>query len=210
MDTQLKPKKKWNAGHRIWHWLTFLTICGILGTVLLRISFFNSKRNGVIIQNILEKINIQIPVDSLKNLTHAIAEPMWEWHHRLGFILVLLVVFRIILFIYEKTDIKSLFTNPSAILFNKDNYSVIHKIAVTILYAFFYVATIIMSITGIILQLKESLGMNRETLRPIMEMHEFLTVFFILFVLAHIIGIVTAEIKKEPGIVSDMINGGRL
>ena len=73
-----------------------------------------------------------------------------------------------------------------------------------------YTIILFMTISGFVMHFYETLGLLKETVHTIKEVHEFVFMAVLIFVPLHIIGVVVAEIQDEKGIISDMINGGKI
>ena len=188
---------KYSASFRLWHWLNAIVVLGLLGTVFLRKTFLSWRTNSDIIINKLFDFDIDISVAQAKILAKAIRSGMWEWHIILGYALVFLVVYRIYLY----------FTNST----NKESFSSLdlHKKAVQILYYVFYATLFFMAASGIFLEFYKELGVSKDFAHDIKEIHELVFNFILFFVVAHIGGVVMAELKDEKGIISNMISGDK-
>ena len=188
---------KYSVSFRLWHWLNAIVVLGLLGTVFLRKTFLSWRTNSDIIINKLFDFDIDISVAQAKILAKAIRSGMWEWHIILGYALVFLVVYRIYLY----------FTNST----NKESFSSLdlHKKAVQILYYVFYATLFFMAASGIFLEFYKELGVSKDFAHDIKEIHELVFNFILFFVVAHIGGVVMAELKDEKGIISNMISGDK-
>lgn len=124
-------------------------------------------------------------------------DAMWEWHYVFGFSLVALYLSRIFVTI-QNPETKPLQLGKSK-----------HQNMKQILYAVFYLATLFMSASGVLLYFKETLVLSKDLAELLKEAHELTMWFFVAFSAAHIIGVFVSENRDEPGIVSKMINGGK-
>lgn len=178
---------------RIWHWLFAFTIFGMVGTVFLRKTFLSWKANSEIIIAKLSGFNIDITVEQAKAIAKAIRAPMWEWHIILGYLLAILIVYRVAMILQNGFG------------YDKDSED-LHMRMVHIGYKVLYGLLIIIAISGIVLHNEHSIALSEDIAHEIEEIHEFLSWAIIFFVPAHLIGVVVAEFKKEKGIVSKMIS----
>jgi len=64
-----------------------------------------------------------------------------------------------------------------------------------------------MAISGLSIHFHEALSLTKDTTDNLKEIHELVFNATLIFVLLHIIGVVVAEVRDEPGIISDMIHG---
>ena len=189
-------RQTYSKSFRLWHWLNAIAVLGLLGTVLLRKTFLSYKTNGQVILDELAKLDVTITLDAAKAIAKTIRAPMWEWHYILGFALAALLLYRIVLHFKEKS------------LCFMDEFkasSSLHDKGVYLMYGAVYGFLIVMSITGLVLYFGKDAGIDKETLHTIKEFHEVLMWFFVLFVPAHILGLIVAENRGDKGIVSDMI-----
>lgn len=186
---------KYTLGFRIWHWLNAIVILGLIGTVFLRKTFLSYKANAEILMTKLSEMGTDITIDDAKILAKAIRNVMWEWHIILGYALVFLVLYRIYLFIADKSKKEE---------FGSLN---LHKKAVKISYCVVYAAIFFMAISGLAIHFYEALGMSKEFAGTVKELHEAVFNVIMIFVPLHIAGVVVADAKDEHGIISTMING---
>ncbi len=181
---------------RLWHWLNAFAIFGLLGTVFLRKTFLSWRTNAQLIEDKAAELGASgLTAESAAVIARAIRDPMWQWHYVLGFALVALIVFRAGVGLATRTRPP---VRPR---------SVHHKL-VKVGYAVFYAAVTFMGTTGVVLFFKAQLGLSKELTQGVKESHEAAIIFFALFVAAHLMGVVVAELRGERGLVSDMINGG--
>lgn len=192
--------KKYSISFRIWHWLHAFVILGLLATVFLRKTFLSWRTNSEILSTELSSMSIDVSVEQATLLAKAVRAPMWEWHILLGYGLALLLLVRIMLFFTQSgkqnyIDIKS---------------STLHKKMVKIGYIGIYSILAFMAISGLSIHFYEELSLLKETAKSIKEVHELVFNAVWIFVLLHIGGVVLADNTDENGLVSDMINGGKL
>ena len=191
---------KWSVSFRLWHWLHAAVILGLLGTVFLRKTFLGWRTNSEILMQKLASFQIDITAEQAKALAKAIRTPMWEWHILLGYALALLVLWRITLFFTQSGK-------RNYIALREEN---LHKKAVKLGYLVLYVVIAFMAVSGLVIHFYETLGLTKGTAHDIKELHELAYNVILIFVPLHIAGVVIADATEEKGIVSDMINGGRI
>ena len=189
---------KWSAEFRAWHWLHAAVILGLLGTVFLRKTFLSWRTNSEILMQKLSGFGIDITAEQAKALAKAVRAPMWEWHIWLGYALVVLLPWRVLLFFTQS---------------GKRNYTALkeenlHKKAVNAGYIVLYAAIAFMAVSGLVIHFYDLLGLAKETAHDIKEVHELMYNVILIFVPLHIAGVVIADMTNEKCIVSDMINGG--
>ena len=192
--------KKWSISFRIWHWVHAFVILGLLATVFLRKTFLSWRANSEILSSELSGMNIDVSIEQATTLAKAVRAPMWEWHILLGYGLAFLLLVRIALFFTQS---------------GKRNYidikaSSLHKKMVKVGYIGIYAILAFMAISGLSIHFYEELSLLKETAKSIKEVHELVFNAVWVFVLLHILGVVLADNTDEKGLVSDMINGGKV
>ena len=197
---------------RLWHWSNSLVILGLLGTVLLRKTFLSWRTNSILIEEKLRAAGTSITPELSKEIAVAIRNPLWDWHIYLGYILCTLLLVRILvaLFIERRCPGISSVTNLFKIktIPIQARSQALHFIFVKLGYALFYLVTMLMVVTGVLMVFKTEVGLSKDFFGSIKSIHEFMMWFFVAFVAGHISGVVIAENRANRGIVSDMIHGG--
>ncbi len=178
---------------RIWHWLNALTIFILLATFFLRKTFLSWRTNSELMVEKFGEYNIEITTQMAKSVAKAIRAPMWEWHIIFGYILVALILFRIYIFVKEGMSYK-------------DTGS-LHKIGVSALYTIFYALITFMAISGVVLHLGGDIGVSKEFIGDLKEIHESSAWFFVFFVPLHVTGVIVADLTSEKGLISKMVSG---
>ncbi len=189
--------KKWRFDFRIWHWIHAFVVFGLLGTVFLRKTFLSWRGNSELLIQKLSEINLEITSEQAKVLAKAIRAPMWEWHIIFGYALAALLVWRIILF----------FTQSGSANYKHFEIKSLHKKIVMLGYVGIYVILMFMALSGLTIHFHEELGLVKSTAKNIKEVHELVFNAVFIFVPLHIIGVIVAELKDEPGLISNMIHG---
>jgi Ni,Fe-hydrogenase I cytochrome b subunit len=199
-------------GLRLWHWLNALAILGLLGTVLLRKTFLSWRTNAALIESKLQAAGSAITPELAKDIAVSIRDPMWDWHIYLGYSLTVLILFRIAVGIFVVKKCPATHAAQSAWNLKKvapaDRVKALHYTFVKTGYALFYLATALMVITGLMLNFKDNLGLQKDLVGSVKEIHELMMWVFVVFVAGHILGVVIAENREDKGLVSDMIHGG--
>ena len=186
---------KYSLNFRIWHWLNAFVVFGLLATVFLRKTFLSWRDNSALLMQNLSEMSIDVSAEQAKILAKSIRAGMWEWHIILGYALAFLVLYRIILFIKDSSI---------QIPFNE---LTLHKQIVKISYYIFYLVILFMSISGLVIHFYEIIGMSKSFAHDIKEVHELVYNFILVYVPLHIVGVIIADTRDEPGLISSMING---
>jgi len=187
--------KKWRFDFRIWHWVHATVVLGLLG--FLRKTFLSWRTNSELLTQKLAEIDLTVTEAQAKVLAKAIRAPMWEWHILLGYALAALIVWRIVLF----------FTKSGQLNHKNFKAKSLHKKMVVLGYVGLYVILLFMAMSGLTIHFYEEIGLLKDTAHDIKEVHELVFNAILIFVPLHIIGVVIAEMRDEPGIISNMIHG---
>lgn len=197
---------------RIWHWSNALVVIGLLGTVMLRKTFLSWRTNAALIEHKLKTAGTPISPDLAKDIAVAIRKPLWDWHVYLGFILGALLLARITFIVRVEKKWPGIDALKMAMgiktLPRQEQGSAWHYSLVKLGYAAFYIVTILMVFTGVLMRFRTELGLPKGLLGSMKEFHETMMWFFVLFVISHLTGLVIAENGADSGLVSDMIHGG--
>jgi len=186
---------KYTLKFRLWHWLNAVVVLGLLGTVFLRKTFLSWRTNSEILMNKLSEFSVTITEEQAKILAKSIRAGMWEWHIILGYLLTLLIIYRIYLYLKDTSS------------HEKFSELDIHKKGVHLLYYLVYVTLIFMAISGLSIHFYELLHLTKEFAHDIKEVHELVFNIILIFVPIHIAGVVIADGTTENGLISRMVNG---
>lgn len=200
------------ASLRVWHWLNALVITLLLSTVLLRKTFLSWRTNSALLEERLRETGVTITPEFAKELAVAIRNPLWDWHIRLGFMLGALLLGRIViaLFVEKRLPVTRAMESLSRAKAapSDERRAAFHHALVMVGYATFYLMTLLMVATGVVLVFRSELGLAKSLATQVKEAHELMNWFFLAFVAAHLLGVVIAENGDDPGLISDMVNGG--
>ena len=205
------PKKKYSSPLRLWHWLSAIVITGSLLTVLADSTITNGRKNAAIIKTELSNNKVVVNSDQARSAAHEIGDQVWALHTYLGYVLAALLLFRLIVEIFQPGDQRLIRKIKSAYHYyrSKQNMQLArHEFVVKTLYAVFYLLLIIMAITGLCLAFEDDVALLKK-IHAIREIHGFCMYLILAFIVVHLAGVFLAERKDSPGIVSDMINGGK-
>ena len=172
--------------YRGWHWANALVLSLSLLTVVLRKTFLSSKSMAIVIQRELQTKGVAVTGEQAKVASRAVRDVMWDWHFKLGFVLVALLLVRFFLVRWPLPRFKSL----------KEG-----------IHGSFYLALSVMGITGLSMYYSGVLGLSQGLVDGVQEVHETLLWYFVGFLVMHIAGVVWAEMRDESGLVSRMIHG---
>lgn len=211
-DIVSNNNKKYPASLRLWHWVNALVISGSLITVLIN-STLNSRENITpLIQNELSDSGTAITKQQASAVAHSLGDSVWHVHTYIGYVLAGLLLFRLIMELFQLADqklIRKIKIAYKQFQTSKQNREIArHELAVKSIYATFYVLLIVMAVTGLFLAFEDELAAFKSIRHSVKEVHGFCMYLVIAFIVIHLVGVFLAERKDGKGIVSDMINGG--
>lgn len=217
MDEALLPipkffeRQKNSLAIRIWHWLTFLGLTASLVTVLLGSTLFKPSQNVSAVMEEVAQKGGSVTKDQAFNVAHTYSDKLWDTHRIIGFVLCFLVLSRFLIEINQKKEEKLTARIRTALNFHPTDPERIkernHYVLVKRGYLVFYILFLTMALTGLVLAFEEV-----AFLKPLQEsfrsVHSFVQYGIYAYILLHLIGVVRADLYKNKGIVSGMINGG--
>jgi Ni/Fe-hydrogenase 1 B-type cytochrome subunit len=198
---------------RIWHWLTFGIISAIIITVLLNSTLFNQRRNIPMVQDQLKAKGIIVSEDQSFAVTREYEDKLWGIHKLLGYGLAFLLFSRVIIELTQPGEekISSRIKKALGLLRKKDGdwKEYRHYLLVKYSYLLLYILLFCMAVTGLGLAFGRELGFSRGLHGIIKEIHSFGQYLMYAFVIIHLCGVIIADITKNRGLVSGMINGNK-
>jgi len=204
--------KKNSAPLRLWHWLTVLIISGSLITVLINSTITDKHEITSLVK---EKIQETKGIDNnlSRSVAGALEDKVWAIHTYFGYCLAGLLLFRLLLELFQLADqkfIRKLRSAGNQFKHVKEKrQAALHDFTVEIIYSVFYCLLAIMVVTGLALAFDDDFQFLRSIHHPVRSVHGFCMYLILVFIIVHVAGVFLAERKKESkGIISDMINGG--
>lgn len=205
--------KKYSAPLRLWHWMNTLVISGSLITVLINSTVLDEGSNAEFLKDELQKAGTSVTNGQTRPVAGALADSVWSVHIYFGYCLAALLLFRLLLEFFQLADQRLLRKIKTAyrdyFVIKKHRKLARHEFVVKLTYAAFYLVLLIMVATGLTLAFKAPLHIPRATAHSVKNIHGFCMYVVIAFIVVHLAGVFLAERKESPGIVSDMINGGK-
>lgn len=199
---------------RIWHWLTFLLISGSLITVLLVATLFKPDRKRPPETEKKTSVEQKFDPSKLDPQTKAAffyANKIWDVHKLIGFGLCFLLLSRVAIEVSRKKEDRLLSSINRALAIPAGNSETLkdkkHYLLVKRGYLVFYFLIFLMAGTGLIMAF-ENAEILKSINRPAREIHSFVQYLIYAYILLHLIGVIRADLTKQKGIVSAMINGG--
>ena len=196
---------------RIWHWLTFVVISGIIITVLINSTIMNQRKNAGMVQEQLKSRGAEVTEEQAFSVSREYEDKFWGIHKILGYGLAFLLFSRTIIELSQPGEekLRSRFKSALGLYRSDDSDKKLyrHYLGVKTGYLLFYILVFCMALTGLGLAFGRNLGFPRELSRTIREIHSFGQYLMYAFVALHIGGVFVGENRKIKGIVSGMING---
>jgi Ni/Fe-hydrogenase 1 B-type cytochrome subunit len=203
--------KKYSSSIRLWHWSNALIITGSLLTVLVNSTVLKPWVNAGLIVDKLKEKGINVTDEQTRSVAFALSDKVWAIHTYLGYTLVALFLFRILielLGLADKTLIHKISVAKRSFLSTKENrIASRNEMLIKTSYALFYVLLMVMVVTGLALAFRDNIPALR-SMHFIKEIHGFTMYLILAFIVIHLAGVFIGEKRRHKGIVSDMINGG--
>jgi Ni/Fe-hydrogenase 1 B-type cytochrome subunit len=202
-----------SAARRIWHWMSSLAIMALLCTVLIASTLLKPRNTVPVIQEKLQQKGITVSDDQAKGVAKTINKEVWVWHKYIGVALALLFLFRIVLEFFEPRGEGLRARIRKGALYLRQNEAERkggrHYLFVKYFYLFFYSLLLALVITGLGIIYSDDFAMLKTIKENLKDIHSFCMYGVMGFIILHIGGLVRSELGNDPGISSDMINGGR-
>ncbi|PJJ58646.1 cytochrome b/b6 domain-containing protein [Hymenobacter chitinivorans] len=202
-----------SLGLRLWHWGSAAVISGLLTTILFLFVILKMKTVGPQFQEVLQKEGVTMSKEQVRGLTRIISHRIWDWHIYLGVALSFLLLFRIALeFVQPRAQrfaTKLGVARQYAQQVGADVRDTRHSVLVKYSYLAFYLMLTVMVGTGLVLIFADDVEFLHKIEHTVKEVHNVTMYLVLAFIGFHLGGVMWAELTKNRGIVSDMINGGK-
>jgi Ni/Fe-hydrogenase 1 B-type cytochrome subunit len=206
--------KKYSASLRLWHWANLVVISGSLITVLINSTITDSQPISELVKTELQKSGVTITDQQAGSVAHGLGDSVWSVHIYFGYILAGLLIFRLLLELFQLADQKFIRKFKSAYhqfkITKKDRETAKHELTVKAIYGVFYLLLVVTAVTGLFLAFEDAMAPFKAIRHSVKSLHGFCMYLIIVFIVVHVAGVFLAERKDTgKGIVSDMINGGK-
>ncbi len=209
-ESFLFAKQKNSPAIRIWHWLTVLGFTASLITVLLGSTLFKTRYTISTVTDEITAKGGSVTPEQARSVAHAFSDKLWDTHKIIGYVLCFLLLSRVFIEVYQKTDEKLSVRIRQALNFRPQNEQAIrerdHYVLVKRGYLVFYGLFCCMGLTGLVLAF-EDLDFLKPLHKTASSLHSFFQWGIYAYILFHLIGVIRADLKKNKGIVSGMIHG---
>lgn len=210
-DSTITFNEKRSLAIRIWHWITFVTIASSLILVLLGSTMFKTKENISMVQEQLERKGATVTKDQARAVAHEYSDKLWMAHKYVGYGLCFLLLSRIIIEVAQPGDEKLRTKIKRAIGYKTDDIiekrERRHYIFVKEGYVVFYLLFFVMGLTGLGLAFEDTPWLEGSIHEYIKKVHETVQYGIYAYILVHLVGVISTDIGKYPGVVSGMIHG---
>jgi Ni/Fe-hydrogenase 1 B-type cytochrome subunit len=206
--------KKYSTSLRVWHWANTIVISGSLITVLINATITDDGVVSTLIKDELKNAGTTVSNKQAGSVAHALSDSVWSIHTYFGYVLVGLFLFRLVFEFFQLADqkfirkMKSVYRQFQST--KKERELAKHELTVKAIYAAFYILLVVMAVTGLFLAFEDLLAPFKSIRHSVKEVHGFCMYLIIAFIFVHLAGVFLAERKDNKGIVSDMINGGKV
>ncbi|WP_410220546.1 cytochrome b/b6 domain-containing protein [Pedobacter sp.] len=205
---------KYPASIRFWHWGNTLVISGSLVTVLINSTLFDGRSTRDFVQKELAHAGANVSQEQARAVVHGLEDKVWDIHIYFGYVLTALFLYRLIVEIRADKNQKVFrkFLDTLKIYLSNQAFksTARYELGIKLLYLVFYTLLLIMAITGLSIAFDDNLGISRSLSHSLKEVHGFCMYPILGFIVLHVGGVYFAERKNKKGIVSDMINGGKM
>lgn len=195
---------------RIWHWIFFMLLTATITTVGLATYVFDTGQNIPMVQDELQQKGVTVDKLAARAVSHAFNDKLWELHTWIGYFIAAFVLGRFLLEIFQPSDEKINVKLRRAMGFNATLPEEISEkrkyIQVKWTYVFFYGCILVMALTGLGLAF-EDVPFFKDLRKTIKSIHSFTQYLIYGFILLHLTGVIVADVRRYPGLVSGMING---
>ncbi|MFN0255612.1 cytochrome b/b6 domain-containing protein [Pedobacter ureilyticus] len=207
-----KPTQKNSTHLRVWHWINVVVISVSVITVCLNSTLLDKKDNVKFISEQLNSASIPLTTQQATLVARSLEEKVWDWHVYAGYFLAALLIYRVVGETLSNRDHQLANKIKNALLHyrQQQNLPYAKELLVKVSYLAFYALLSFMAISGLSIKFHIQLGISDNLVHSIKEVHELVMYPILIFIVVHIIGVVIAEKKNRPGLVSDMINGGKV
>jgi len=210
--TELSLREPHSLAIRIWHWLSYFSISGLLMTVLASSYLFGTKKNIAFVLNQAKESGVTMNSTQAKDLAHAYNDKIWYWHGNIGIVLSILFLFRIVVEIFlskEEKFIGRLKKGLKSWNHQGIGHGTKHYVRVKFIYLVFYAILLVVVSTGLMLYFADDNKLLHQMEHNIKQVHNFCMYLVLGFIVVHLGGLIIAENTNLQGVVSDMINGGK-
>lgn len=198
-------QEKRSAAIRIWHWLTFVFFVASITMVLLSSTLFKTRDNISMVQAQVQEKGGTVTTLQARNVAHEYNDKLWMVHKYIGYGLCFLLISRILIEAFQAPG-KSLNAHIKNALKHPAESEKTHYLLIQFSYFLFFLLFILMALTGLVLAF-EDVSWLEPVHNPAKQIHSVLQYFFYFYIIAHIAGVVWADLGKYGGIISRMING---
>ncbi|GAB3831368.1 cytochrome b/b6 domain-containing protein [Hymenobacter jeollabukensis] len=206
--------KKYSGALRIWHWGNAAVIAGLLSTILFLKVIINMRGLLPKVQERLHEQGVEASKEQLRGIGGLVSHRIWDWHIYLGVTLAVLLGWRLVAELAAPTLQRFAHRLRRSKEHQQDapaeSFRLRHSVLVKYSYLLFYLMLTVMVVTGLILVYADDVEALHKIEHTVKEIHNVNMYLIIAFIVAHLGGVVWAELNKDKNITSDMIHGGEI
>ncbi|GAA4372092.1 cytochrome b/b6 domain-containing protein [Hymenobacter koreensis] len=202
--------RKYSLALRIWHWANSFVVSALLTSIFVLFVVLKMKEVGPKFQEVLQKEGVTMSLEQIRGLTRIVSHKVWDWHIYFGVTLAVLLALRIVTEIAQARSQRFAHRLKQAKGQSAEGQPFRLQKSALVKYSYlaFYLMLVVMVVTGLGLIYADDVPFLEELEHTIEEVHNFTMYLVMGFIVVHVVGVVWAELHKDRGIVSDMINGG--
>ncbi|GAB2956998.1 hypothetical protein GCM10027048_24200 [Hymenobacter coalescens] len=205
---------KYSGALRLWHWANAATIAGLLSTILFLRVILNLRGLRPEMQEVARQGGTVLSEEQARSISRLVSHRIWDWHIYLGVLLAVLLGWRLVAELAAPT----LQTFRHRLRRSKEHqaeapraaFRLRHSVLVKYSYLVFYLLLTVMVVTGLILTYADDVQALHDIEHTVKEVHNVNMYLLIAFTVAHLAGVVWAELRRDKNITSDMIHGGKI
>ncbi len=198
---------KRSLGLRLWHWSNSTVIFALILTVFLRDYLIGVREHAKLFMDRAAAAGVALPPEAAKDFAHSYLDRLWDWHVDLGLVLLVLLLARVVVELMAAKD-DALWTKITGAFAKTGDKDARKFGAVKLSHAGFYALLTVTVVTGLVAAYGQGWGVPDPLRHALREVHEWSMYAILAFIAAHLLGVIVAEKTTDPGLVSDMINGG--
>jgi cytochrome b len=205
---------KYSGALRVWHWGNAAIISGLFSTILFLRYIINMRGLRPKIQEIASQGGVTLGEEQTRGIARLVSHRIWDWHIYLGVTLAVLLGWRLV------TELAAPPLQRFAHRLRRskehqqaapgESFRLRHSVLVKYSYLVFYLLLTVMVVTGLLLTYADDVAALHRIEHTVKEIHNVNMYLLLAFVVAHIAGVVWAELNKDKNITSDMIHGGEI
>jgi Ni/Fe-hydrogenase 1 B-type cytochrome subunit len=202
----------YSAPLRVWHWGNALLVAGQLITILFIKVIVKPKALVPEFQAAAGQHGGTLTKEQGLSIARLMSERMWDWHITIGLALAAFWAYWLVMQLTAPAERRFW----ARLMMAARHYRLAppaasadarHDLVVKLSYLAFYLFISIMVLTGLVLTWADDVAWLRTIEHTVKEIHNVTMYLLIAFTVAHIVGVVWAELTRDHGLISRMVSG---